>query len=195
MAKTKTPTDERFEKVDFDLFEALSAIDRKDYSYFDRLTEEQKKKFVPYMLIMWTSCLKGKPDLQRYYLQSIDYHSNKYLLNENITPHPKLQWLMLCAASPGFGKQFHQWIPHIPTRVSLFKDNAKTKDIKEYYKKIYPNADDVTLDEVAQLYTEQHKKKMWIANQYPDMKISDIEVLNNFVTEADIEEYEKQSGN
>lgn len=195
MAKAKTPTDEKFEKIDFDLFEALAAIDKKDYGYFDKLTEEQKKKFVPYMLIMWTSCIKGKSDLQNYYLRSVDYHSNKYLLNENITSHPKLQWLMLCAASPGLGKQFHQWIPHIPNRVSLLKDNAKTKDIKEYYKKIYPAADDGILNDVASLYAEQHKKKMWIAEKYPDMKLSDIEILNNFVTQEDIAEYEAQSGN
>lgn len=195
MAKAKTPTDEKFEKVDFDLFEALAAIDRKDYGYYERLTEEQKKKFVPYMLIMWASCIKGKSDLQRYYLQSVDYHSNKFLLNENITSHPKLQWFMLCASSPGLGKQFHMWIPHIPNRVSLLKDSAKLKDIKDYYKKIYPNADDSLLNDAATVYTDQHKKKMWIADKYPDMKLSDIEVLTQFITDEDINQYETESGN
>ncbi len=43
MAKATTPVDEKFEKQDFDLFEALNAIDNKDYEYFDRLTPEQQK--------------------------------------------------------------------------------------------------------------------------------------------------------
>jgi hypothetical protein len=195
MAKEKTPVDEKFEKQDFDLFEALAAIDRKDYDYYDRLTEEQKKKFVPYMLVMWESCVKANANIQQYYLQSTDYHANKYLLNENITGHPKLQWMMLCAASPGLGKQFHQWIPNISMRVSLLKDSAKLSDIKQYYKKIYPKTDEHTIDELAILYTTQHAKKMWIAKHYPDMKISDIEILNEFVNQSDIDEYEAQSGN
>ena len=32
MARTKVPTDEKFEKQDFDLFEAITAIDKKDYA-------------------------------------------------------------------------------------------------------------------------------------------------------------------
>ena len=31
--KAKTPTDEKFEKQDIDLFDALSALDKKDYEY------------------------------------------------------------------------------------------------------------------------------------------------------------------
>lgn len=59
MAKAKTPIDEKFEKIDFDLFEALAAIDRKDYGYYDRLTEEQQRKFSPYMMVRWMSSMKG----------------------------------------------------------------------------------------------------------------------------------------
>jgi len=52
MAKEKLSADEKFEKVEFDLFDALAAIDRKDYSYYDRLTPEQQKKFVKALIIM-----------------------------------------------------------------------------------------------------------------------------------------------
>ena len=100
MAKEKLSQDEKFEKIDFDLFDALAAIDRKDYSYYDRLTSEQQKKFVPFMLIHWVSAIKGNSELQSYYLQSTEYHANKYLFNESVQKNPKLQWLMLCAASP-----------------------------------------------------------------------------------------------
>ena len=91
MAKEKLSADEKFTKQDFDLFEALTAIDKKDYSYFDKLTPEQQRKFVPFMLIHWVSAIKGNKDLQSYYLQSTDYHANKYLFNENVQKHPKLQ--------------------------------------------------------------------------------------------------------
>ena len=67
MAKEKLSADEKFEKIEFDLFDALAAIDRKDYSYYDRLTPEQQKKFVPFMMIHWISAIKGSSELQNYY--------------------------------------------------------------------------------------------------------------------------------
>ena len=82
--KPAVPVDEKFEKQDFDLFEALAAIDKKDYDYYDRLTEEQQRKFVAYMMIHWASAIKGSSELQQYYLQSIEYHTNKYYFNEYV---------------------------------------------------------------------------------------------------------------
>jgi hypothetical protein len=195
MAKAKTPTDEKFDKIDFDLFEAIAAIDKKDYDYYDRLTEEQKKKFVPYMMLMWVSTVKGSHDLQNYYLQSTDYHANKHMFNESVQKHPKLQWLMLCAASPGMGKQYHQWIPHIPAGVSKLKTLPKVKEIKDYYKKIYPKADDAALTEVSELFVAKQKRKMYLAEKFPNLKIDEIEVLNELVTDEEIRIYEEQSGN
>ena len=55
MAKEKLSVDEKLEKQDFDLFEAITAIDKKDYGYYDRLTPEQQKKFVPFMMVHWIS--------------------------------------------------------------------------------------------------------------------------------------------
>ena len=116
--KKSTPVDEKFEAQDFNLFDSLTAMDKKDYGYYDRLTEEQQKKFVPYMMTHWMSAIKGSGDVQGYYLRSVDYHANKYLFNEHVQKHPKLQWYMLCASSPGLGKQFHQWIPHLGSKVT-----------------------------------------------------------------------------
>jgi len=195
MAKETLSKDEKFEKIDFDLFEALAAIDRKDYSYYDRLTEEQKKKFVPFMLIHWVSAIKGNSELQSYYLQSTEYHANKYLFNENVQKNPKLQWLMLCAASPGLGKQFHQWIPHIKDRVTKLKEKPKHKEIKDYFKKIYPKSNDSDLNTITDVFIDSHRKKMYIANRFPELKFDEIELLSELITDKDIENYEKELGN
>ena len=172
MAKESLSKEEKFENIEFDLFEALAAIDRKDYTYYDRLTEEQKKKFVPFMLIHWVSAIKGSSELQSYYLQSTDYHANKYLFNESVQKNPKLQWLMLCAASPGMGKQFHQWIPNISVKVSKLQETAEIKDIKDYYTKIYPKAGSEDIQAVSEAFVDVHKKKMFLAERYPHMKLS-----------------------
>lgn len=191
----KKQTTEKFEKTDFDLFEALNAIDKKDYGYYDRLSDEQKKKFVPFMLIQFFSSVKGNRDLQGYYLMSTEFHANKYLFNENVQKNPKLQWLMLCASSPGLGRQFHQYIPHIKERVSKLREAAKTKDIEEYYKKIYSKANSETIKEMSNEFVSQHKRKVYLANKFPHLKLDDIELLNSLVSTEEINQYERDSGN
>jgi hypothetical protein len=192
---TKTPVTEKFQNQDFDLFEAMNAIDKKDYAWFDKLTIEQQRKFVPFMMTQWISAIKGSGDVQGYYLLSVEYHANKYLFNEVVQKHPKLQWQMLCASSPGLGKQFHQWIPQITQSVSKLKSPAQYKAIKEYYGKIYPKVDDSDISEIAKQYVVEHKKKMYFAGLYPTMKIEDIELLSQTVTDEEIAQYERDRGN
>jgi len=192
---TKTPVTEKFQNQDFDLFEAINAIDKKDYAWFDKLTPEQQKKFVPFMMTQWISAIKGSGDVQGYYLLSVEYHANKYLFNEVVQKHPKLQWQMLCASSPGLGKQFHQWIPQITQSVSKLKSPAQYKAIKEYYSKIYPKADDEDITEISKQYVQEHKKKMYLAGLFPTMKIEDIELLSQTVTDEEIAQYERDRGN
>ena len=191
----KTKAEEKLTNVDFDLFDALYALDKKDYGYYSRLSEEQKKKFVPYMLIQWLSNVKGSEELQRYYISSVDYYANKYLLHESVSKHPELVWLMLCAASPGIGKQYHQWIPNISTNISKLKTVPKSKDILDYYKKIYPKQDESLLKELTEAFITENKKKKYIADIYPNLKIEDIETLSQMISDEDIKKYEEDRGN
>lgn len=193
MAKAKTPTEEKFTNIDFNLFEALEAIDRKDYGYYDRLTEEQKKKFVPFMLVQWISTVKANTKIQQYYLLATNDFANRYLFNENIQKHPKLQWMMLCTAGLG-SKQFHQWIPQIKEKVIKLKESPNKDDIFEYYKKIYPSTDASLLKEIAEEFVNIYKRKTYLANEYPAMKLDDIEVLHGLVSDDDIKQYEQQQG-
>jgi hypothetical protein len=193
--KAPVPKDEQLEKQDFPLFDALAALDRKDYGYYDKLSEAQQQKFVPFMLIKYMSYLKGSSEIAGYYLRSTDYHANKYFFNENIMKNPKLQWLMLCASSPGLGKQFHPWMPQIKERVSGLKENAVLKDIKDYYTKIYPKTDSETITEISTAFVQEQRKKVYLAELYPTLKITDIEVLSQMVTDEEIEQYERDRGN
>jgi hypothetical protein len=102
---------------------------------------------------------------------------------------------MLCAASPGLGKQFHQWIPHIRDRVSKLKESPKAKEIKDYYKKVYPKASDSELTLITEVFVDNHKKKMYLANKFPELKFDEIELLSDLITDEDIKEYEEAFGN
>lgn len=192
---TKKEPGEQFERQDFDLFKALEAIDRKDYGYLDGMTDEQQRKFVPYMMLHWMSTVKANSLLQRYYVISTDASANKYMFNEYVSKHPKLQWMMLCAASPGMGKQFHQWIPHLSTGVSNLKEKAKAKDVAEYFKKIYPGTSGGAITEAAEEWTTVQHHRHRLAKMYPELKISDIETLSAIVSSSDLDEYDRKSGN
>lgn len=193
--KAQVPKDEQIEKQDFPLFDAINALDKKDYGFYDRLSPEQQKKFTAFMLVRYMSYLKGPGEIAGYYAMSTNYHANKYIFNEFVQKHPKLQWLMLCAASPGLGKQYHPWIPQIKEKVSLLKEQAQLKDVKDYYKKIYPKANEDDITEVAKAYVQEQKKKFYLASVYPTMKLCDIEVLSQTVTDEEIEQYERDRGN
>lgn len=193
-AAKNTPTDEKFSDQEFDLFRALEALDKKDYSYYSRLKDEQAKKFVPYMLLHWMSAIKSSGLLGSYYVISTDTNANKHMFNEYVQRHPELQWLMLCSSSPGTGKQFHQWIPHLSASIGSLKTAAKAKDVAEYFAKIYKGADSNALGEAAQEYTTQQNHKYKLAALYPNLKLSDIEILGNIVSSSELERYEELSG-
>ncbi len=122
-------------------------------------------------------------------------YNQAYMFNENVQKHPKLQWLMLCSASPGLGKQFHQWIPHIKMNVTKLKETAKVKDVKEYFKKVYPKTSDGDLTELSQAFVENQKRRMYLAERFPNMKYDEIELLSDLVTDQDIKRYEEDLGN
>jgi hypothetical protein len=193
--KEKVSADEKFDNQDINLFDTLERLDRKDYAWYDSLSEEQKKKFVPYMLLHWMSAIKGNKDLQTYYTMSSNESANKYMFNEVIQKHPKLQYLMLCTISPGNGKQFHQYIPHLKQSIVSLKEPAKQKDVKEYFTKMYPKTDASLLDEISSEFTRLQKRKYYLSQLFPNLKIADIETLNEIITDEEIRKYESDRGN
>jgi len=193
MAKAKTPSDEKFEKTEFDLFEALAAIDRKDYDYYDRLSEEQKRKFNPYMLLIWLSSVKGRDQLVS--LTRANVMANNNMFAERMQDNPKLQWLSLCAASLGKGKQFREYLPTLSKSVVDYKKIATLDEVKKYFSKLHPNVDQELINEISKLFVEQQKRKCYLAEKFPTMKIADINVLNELLTDEEIKKYERDSGN
>lgn len=90
------------------IWNEMSAFDRKDYNYYDKLTDDEKKQFSPYILMKWGANVEGNNNISKYYIAA----TNEYINNNfwDIQKHKKLQWLNLCVISPGIGKQRHYWI-------------------------------------------------------------------------------------
>ena len=193
MEKAKTPSDEKFTNVDFNLFEALEAMDRKDYGYYDRLTIEQQSKFSGYMMLLWASYVKGAHQVAS--LKRVNRIANLYFFDDAVRSDKKLQWLILCAASIGKGKQYREFLPNLNVKVVRLQKKAELDEVKKYFSKVHPNVDQELIDEISKLYTQQQHRKWYIAEKYPHLKYDEIELLNELLTDEEIQNYERDSGN
>ena len=194
MKKTTTNQDARLEKQDFDLFDALAALDRKDYNYYSKLSEEQQKKFVPYMMLMWMSAVKQNGDISAYHVLSTEEFANRHLFNEHVQNHPELQWLMFCVSSPKMGRQFHEWIPHLSERISKYREPATIKQVQDYFGKVYVGSKASDIKEFSKIYLDEQHKKCRLAKMNDLLKYEDLEVLNLLTTQEEIAEYERELG-
>jgi hypothetical protein len=86
----------------------MRMFDRKVRTFYDDLTAEEKKKFSNYLMIRWGSAVEGSRELQEFYVIATNERLNKHFFD--VAKHPKLQWLMATAVSPGMGTHRHNWI-------------------------------------------------------------------------------------
>ena len=135
----------------------MAEFDRKNRSFYDELTDEERKKFSNYLMIRWGSSVQGSRDLQEFYVIATNERLNKHFFSVN--RHPRLQWLMATSVSPGMGTHRHQWI-------APKKKDAGTSEVKKALMEIYPN-----------------------------MKMSDIELLATITDKKEIREYLREHGN
>jgi len=133
-----------------DIFKVLRAVDKKDYAFYDTLTDEEKKGFTAFLGLKWGARVEGNQTIQHYYLASMNHHANKHLFN--ISKHPKLQWLTLAAGSPNFGQQRHNWI-----KGKKKTSTKKQDDIRKELIKLYPSYKE---DEIELLSTMVTKKEL-----------------------------------
>ena len=124
----------------------MTVFDRKDRTFYDNLTADEKKKFSNFLMIRYGSSVQGSKDLQEFYLIATNERLNKQFFN--INKHPKLQWLCATTVSPGMGAQRHQWI-------APKKKEPGASGIKKQLMEIYPHLKD---DEIA-LMAELNTKK------------------------------------
>ena len=139
-------------------------FDRKNRDFYEELTEEERKKFSPYLMIRWGSSVTGDPMLQAYYLMSTNEKLNKNFFDINTTQHKKFQWLLATTVSPNMGNQRHQWIA--PKK----KDSSNNKSIK-FLRQFYPEAKDDELELLVKLNDRDDLKRMAKEHGWDDKRI------------------------
>jgi len=128
----------------------MQAYDRKDRSYYDNFTDEDRKKFSTYLMLKYGANTSGSQDLQAYYLMATNERVNKHFFE--LGRHPKLQWLTCTTVSPSMGSQFHYWL------------NAKKKEgdnkSQKFLAKLYPNLKTDEIDLLAKINGSKEIKKL-----------------------------------
>jgi len=127
----------------------MSVFDRKDRTFYDNLTDEERKKFSTFLMIRYGSSVLGSQDLQEFYVISCNERLNKHFFA--LHKHPKLQWLMATTVSPGMGTQRHQWIA--PKK----KDAGPAGSVKKQLAELFPNMKN---DEIELLSNITDKKEL-----------------------------------
>ena len=120
----------------------MKMFDRKVRSFYDELTDEERKKFSNYLMIRWGSSVTGSRELQEFYVIATNERLNKHFFD--LSRHPKLQWLLATTVSPGMGTPRHTWIAPKKKETGL---SAKKKQLT----KLYPHYKDDEIDLLAKI--------------------------------------------
>ena len=106
-----------------DIFRVLAAADNKDTTFYDKLTVEEEKAFVPLVVARWMSGTSSAKQV--------------YFLNELVNPfvfslsnHKQLLWDLLTICNVG-KKQRYVWNA-LPGKKNTSKPTA-ARVVKEYY--------------------------------------------------------------
>ena len=83
-----------------DIKRELSAVDSKNYNFYDNLTDEERKVFSPYILMRYTASTQGDRDIQEWFVEMTNEMVNKnhWDLSKD---HKALLWKLFAATGAG----------------------------------------------------------------------------------------------
>jgi hypothetical protein len=128
----------------------MACLDRKERSFYDDLTDEERKKFSNFLMLRWGSAVTGSQEMQEYYVQSTNHYLNKHFFS--INRHPKLQWLCATAVSPGLGTHKHQWI-------APKKKEKGSNDLKKTLMSLYPTMKIADIETLASIVDKKELRQ------------------------------------
>jgi hypothetical protein len=145
------------------LKEIFNALDIKDYWFYGRIGEEKRKTFNSYMQLKYNASATGSSDLQEYMIRSTNEELNKDFWE--ISKHPKLVWMILCAINPKIGS-FNR--KYLPMKKNVKDNNAgKIKFLSE----LYPTWKLNDIEAYAEMCDKKELKQLAIEHGYDDKSI------------------------
>ncbi len=144
------------------LKDVMSALDKKDRGWYNRLSVEQKKAFSAWMMMRYCSSVQGK-DAAHYIYMTNELVNKDFM---EVSKHPELQWLLLSAC--GIGKiQFHPYLK--PPNARKKKDK-----VSNFIADLYPHIKNDEIELMLQINSKEELKELAEAHGYDDKSIKDI---------------------
>lgn len=83
-----------------DIKRELKAVDLKNYEFYDKLTDEEKKEFSPFILMRYTASVQGDREVQEHFLETTNECVNKHhwTLSKD---HKALLWKLFAVTGVG----------------------------------------------------------------------------------------------
>ena len=112
-----------------DIKAMMRAVDSRDKTWYDRLSDDDKKLYSPYMSMKWTAAVEHKERaIQEFYIEEVNENVNKHLwtLSKN---HKSLLWRLTAMCGSTF-QMFHKWFYPKKNKAS---EKSKMKELQEYF--------------------------------------------------------------
>ena len=140
----------------------MTQFDRKNRKFYDELTNEERKKFSTYLMLRYGASVEGNADLQEWYLLATNERMNINFFD--LGKHPKLQWLLATAVSPGMGTQRHYW------QGAKKKEGSNSKAVK-FITQLYPYMKQDEVELLADINTTKELKELAKQSGWADQDI------------------------
>jgi hypothetical protein len=128
--------------------EEMAALDRRNFSWYDNLSEDDQKSLSMWVLMRYASSTSSNvAEINEHYLTMANELVNVHF--NDMRHHPALQWrLMQCA---GIGtNQFHNWIKPMKKK----KDTSSNSRLFTFYETKFPHLNDVEIEMMIGLHSE-----------------------------------------
>lgn len=134
-----------------DIKRELAAVDLRDYDFYDKLSDQEKKDFSPYVLMRYVSNVQGDADIQEWFLETVNELVNKdhWTLSKN---HKALLWKLFAGCGAGV-KVYHPYL----------KASSKEKAVKieKLLAEIYPAAKMSDIKLYAKMMTKKDREELF----------------------------------
>lgn len=129
--------------------EEMAALDRRNFAWYDDLSEEDQKSLSMWVLMRYASSTSSNvSEINEHYLTMVNELVNVHF--NDMRHHPDLQWrLMQCA---GIGTtQFHNWIKPMKKK----KDTSNNSKLFTFYESKFPHLNDEEIEMMIGLHSEE----------------------------------------
>ena len=135
-----------------DIKAMMKAVDSRDKTWYDRLSDEDKKLYSPYMSMKWTAAVQhNEPATEEFYVEEVNENVNKHLWTLS-KKHKSLLWRLTAMCGSTFS-MYHKWFYPKKKKTT---EKSKMKELQE----LYPNAKQADLDVLDTTITTKEFKQL-----------------------------------